>query len=57
MTSISITVSGGPKEYGIPDIDKPKFVAAKHADFFTSQERVQGVVIDVVVLIKYPMKV
>jgi len=49
-------VSGGPKKDGIPAIDQPKFVAAKHVDFLTPTERVLGLVIAGVAK-AYPVKI
>ena len=36
-------LSGGPPRDGIPSIDKPKFIAAKDADFLKPDDRVIGV--------------
>ena len=56
LVDVDEIVSGGPKKDGIPAIDKPKFVAAKHADFLSPKERVLGLVIDGVAK-AYPVKI
>ncbi len=56
LIDVDQILSGGPKKDGIPAIDKPKFVAAKHSDFLSSNDRVLGVVIDGVAK-AYPIKI
>ena len=56
LINVDEILSGGPEKDGIPAIDKPKFVAAKHADFLSPKERVLGLVIDGVAK-AYPVKI
>ena len=56
LIDVDEILSGGPKKDGIPAIDKPKFVAAKRADFLSPKERVLGLVIDGVAK-AYPIKI
>ncbi len=56
LIDVDKILSGGPKKDGIPAIDKPEFIAAKHADFLSPKERVLGLVIDGVAK-AYPVKI
>ncbi len=56
LIDVDEILSGGPKKDGIPSIDKPNFVAAKHANFLSPKNRVLGLVIDGVAK-AYPVKI
>ena len=56
LIDVNEILSGGPGKDGIPAIDKPKFVAAKHAGFISPKDRVLGLVIDGVAK-AYPVKI